>query len=216
MKEKKIMYKFILVFMLVLLFNYCNGQLLKSYGCKVAITSATQQYDYSDGFKLDNKRRIGWGVAIYAEWFNLPIFSMISQIEYIQRGMGLEFSHPGSSSPAILSTETLYQRLAYLSIPILVKLTAPLPLLEPYIFFGPCIDFLLGYKDDFGYSPSIIESYKKNLWGGSVGGGIDFNKILPLPICIEFRYNIDFSNSFSDKYKTIKNSAYDLWLCINI
>lgn len=210
------MKKLLFLLILILSVNQSDAQILKSYGLKVALTSATQIYNYSyppwPGFGPDVKRRIGFNVALYAEWLNLPIVSIVSQMEYAQRGMGEEISITTASSPEPIRTEIRDKRLDYLSIPILAKLSFPIGIVTAYALIGPRIDFLLGYHDEFIVGNSIYEDFKNKMLGGSLGCGFSFIDLLPTTLSIEFRYNIDFDDSYDTNLLKVRNSAYDIWL----
>jgi len=210
-----------LLFLTLATFSYpTNAQLLKGYGVKLALTSATQSFAYSNTpFPVsgpDIKRRLGFGVAAYAEWFNNPIFSVLSQVEYIQRGIGEKITVTGEQGPTPIGTEVRDKRLDYLSILIPAKATLAPGIVSPYIFAGPRADFLLGYHDEFFVRQSIYQDFKKTMLGGSFGAGVEITGPLPNAVSLEFLYNIDFSNSYDTSLLKIRNSAYDIWVGIGI
>ena len=192
-----------------------NAQLLKNFGVKLAFTSASQTYDYPNppwpGFGPDVSRRIGVNAAIYAEWLNVPFFSVVTQIEYAQRGMAQQIAITGDS-PEIIRMETRYNRLDYVSLPIFLKVSVPTEVVSPYVLLGPRVDLLLSYRDEFVIGRSIYADFKKMTWGGEAGVGLEFNKLLPGSVCLEFRYNVDFMNSYDTDVLKVRNNAYDIWL----
>jgi len=101
-----------------------DSQLIKSYGVKVAFTSADQKYNYTNLPDIETKRRIGFNAAVFAEWLNMPFISFVTQCEYAQRGMGMVFNRT-ENSPDIIATYVDYNRVDYLSIPVFVKLSLP-------------------------------------------------------------------------------------------
>ena len=197
-------------------FSQSNAQLLKSYGVKAAFTSASQSFTYQNppfpGFGPDIKRRTGFGIALYAEWFNLQVISIVSQIEYTQRGIGEEIAITGPNGPTIIRTEVRDKRLDYLSIPILAKTSVPFGNVTPYILIGPRIDFLLGYRDEFIVGNSIYQDFKKTMFGGTIGTGFALADLLPTTISVEFRYNIDLGDSYDTSLLKVRNNAYDIWV----
>lgn len=207
---------FILQLALFVYFSESNAQILKSYGVKAAFTSASQSFSYSNppfpGFGPDINRRIGFGIAVFAEWFNLPVISIVSQIEYMQRGIGEEIAITGPSSPTILRTEVRDKRLDYLSIPILAKASVLFGNVRPYVIVGPRVDFLLAYRDEFIVGNSIYEDFKKAMFGGTVGTGFELVNLMATTISVEFRYNIDLGDSYDTSLLKVRNSAYDIWV----
>ena len=205
----------LLVLTLILFITQGNAQLLKNVGVKLAFTSASQTYDYPNppwpGFGPDLSRRIGVNAAIYAEWLDVPFFSVVTQIEYAQRGMAQEIAITGAS-PEIIRMETRYNRLEYLSLPIFLKATVPIGIVSPYVLLGPRVDLLLSYRDEFVIGKSIYADFKKMIWGGEAGLGLEFKKLLPGSVYLEFRYNVDFMNSYDTDFLKVRNNAYDIWL----
>ena len=210
----------ILLLALITCASQSNSQLLKSYGIKAAITSSSQRFSYSNpswpGYGPDVKKRIGFGIAFYAEWLNVPVISIVSQIEYAQRGMGEEITVSNSPSLTAIHTEVLDKRLDYFSIPILAKASVPFGNVTPYILIGPRVDILLGYHDELIVGTSIYQDFKKTMFGGTVGAGFSLSDILPVNISLEGRYNFDFDDSYDKSILKIRNSAYDIWVGITL
>jgi hypothetical protein len=211
---RRMVYLFITVCALHI--NQSNAQLLRSFGAKIAVTSASQRIDYTpqppwSGFTYDVDRRTGVNAAIYAEWLNVPFFSVITQIEYAQRGFTeqLYFTEDASSNDR---TTTRDNRVDYLSLPILLKASASTGDISPYILIGPRLDAYLGYHDKFNEPNSMYDRFKKTIWGGSAGVGIDFRSLIPVSVSLEVRYNVDFIDSYNDGTIKIRNNAYDFWL----
>jgi hypothetical protein len=206
---------FILLLALTVFISKSQAQLLKSYGVKAAVTSSSQSYTYSNppfpSFGPDVKRRVGFGIALYAEWLNVPVISIISQMEYVQRGIGEEITIT-TNSPTPIRTEIRDKRLDYLSIPILAKALIPFGIVSPYILVGPRFDILLGYRDEFIVGTSIYQDFKKTMFGGTIGAGFDLTDLLPAKISVEFRYNGDLSDSYDTSLMKVRNSAYDIWV----
>jgi Outer membrane protein beta-barrel domain len=201
--------------LLVTLLSYIsisNAQLIKSYGLKLASTSASQNLEYStppwgwwSGSKTTPKP--GFNIALFAEWFNVPFFSVVSQIEYAQRGAHLEYAVPGGR----WSTDG---RVDYLSVPLLAKVTVPMGPASPYLLAGPRADFLVGYQD-VEIQPNtnpLYSNFKKAILGGSIGLGVETGSLLPVALLAELRYNVDFFDSYNKDNLKVRNNAIDVWL----
>ena len=191
-----------------------TAQLLKSYGVKAAITSASQKFDYPafPGFTPDIRRRIGFGIGVYAEWLNVPFISILTQLEYNQRGSREGFAVTGPDGPTILRTDILDRRLDYLSIPLLFKAFTPLGSVTPYVIVGPRLDILLGYRDESAFGNSVFQDFTKTSFGGSVGAGFDVTDVFPVTFSVEFRADVDFGDSYNTELLKIRNNAYDIWV----
>jgi hypothetical protein len=193
-----------------------NAQLIKGYGIKVALTSSTQTFEYSNppwtGFGPSPKRRIGFNAGVYVEWLALPIFSVLSEIEYVQKGFGEEFNIT-QNDPTVIATATEYRRIDYVSFPLLGKFILPLNSTNLYILAGPRADFLVAYDPNFS---SIYKDFKKTMFGASFGIGLNLETFMPFPLSLEFRYNSDFSDSFDNGNLRVRNNSYDFWLGVTL
>lgn len=211
MKNKIILCSIILIILTI----DSHAQILKTYGAKVAFTSANQDFDFSP-FNIETKSRNGFNFAVFAEWLDIPFFSVVTQIEYAQRGMGEEFVLTGPDSPEEIGRTAKYNRLDYLSIPLLAKFIIPMQIISPLIIIGPRFDILLGYKSDDGLNNSVYDSFKRTNFGGTIGIGGQTIDLLPVQIILELRYNFDFSDSYSTQYLKVKNSSFDIWLGVGL
>ena len=188
-----------------------RAQLLKSYGFKLAYTLADQKFNYSNGLTLDTKKRTGINVGAYVEWLDIPSFSLITQIEYCQRGTGIEFAQTGND-PTVIGYFTYYSRLDYVSVPVFLKLSLPTELVSPYILAGPRIDFLLGYEAQNGINSIVYQDFKKTVVGGSFALGIESASLLPIHVMAETRFNVDLMDSYTSENLSVRNTSFDIWL----
>ena len=194
-----------------------KAQSLKSYGFKIALTSAYQKLD-NIGFYAETKRRVGFNAGISAEWTlkNAP-FAVLSQLEYCQRGMSaaIMYSDPPYSDTGPFFYKWSYFRLDYLSLPVLGKFSLEVAPINPYLLIGPRLDFLVGRRLDLGYE-NVYNNLHTVVFGGSVGIGLESNSIFTNNIIIEARYNFDLSNSYRTYSSTVFNNAFDIWLGVSI
>ena len=199
---------FVLLFAGAVSVSQTEAQIIREYGFKLAFTSADQQRDRGS-FVAQTNRRNGINLAAYAEWLNLPFVSIITQIEYAQRGAGSPYFRidaPGS----FIS----YDRFDYLSVPLLLKVAIPGRAMTPYVCGGPRVDFLLGHKSDMDFYPNYYDNFKKSVLGVSAGCGVELTSLVPVALLIEARYNFDLADSYNTQDLTIRNNSVDLWLGI--
>jgi hypothetical protein len=189
-----------------------RAQLVASYGIKAGLTSASHNLEYRLTPAPTIRRRVGMTAAGFVEWLNLPSVSLITQIEYTQRGMGQDFLVTGPSGPQAIGTRTLFGRLHYLSIPVLVKAQIIFPGLAPYLLAGPRADFLLSTSSDEGAFDILYSKMKRSTYGASVGLGIQTSAILPVKLLFEARYNFDLQDSYATDLLNVRNNAFDFWL----
>jgi len=187
-----------------------QSQLIKNHGLQIGITSANQEFSGSPFplADLDLKRRIGFVGGVYVEWLNVSYISIITQIEYVQKGLGVESIVTGEDSPEPLGTKTDYSRLDYISLPILMKTSTQIKTVTPYILGGLRYDYLLSYESEF--MSAVFDNFRRNILGGSIGIGIETNLTRLLNASLEFRYNLDFTNSMNLYNKEAKNNSFDI------
>jgi hypothetical protein len=214
------MQKKLLVMPVVLLLFACtvNAQLVKSYGFKVAVTSAFQKFDYSPLGGISNsdipwKRKTCINAGLFIEWLNLPIVSVITQLDYRQVGVGAPVGFYDTVGN-ILSSSILYGKVNYISMPLLLKAELPTTIVCPYLLLGSRIDHLISYSSDRDFWSPVYKQFEKTVYGGTFGIGLETKHILPVTAILEFRYNMDFTDSYSDEYLKIKNNSYDFCLGI--
>lgn len=206
--------KFSTVALLLLMFlptNSVFAQLIKTYGFKIAATSAGQDFDYTD-FSVNTKRRIGFNAAVFVEWLDLPFFSFVTQMEYAQRGMGMDVILTASTGPEEIGRITDDNRVDYLSIPLFVKLTVPMGIISPFLSLGPRLDVLLGHKSGFFGFGNVYDRFRKSNVGGTVSLGAELVNVLPITLTLEVRYNKDFRDSYSTPRLRVRNNSFDVWV----
>lgn len=132
-------------------------------------------YDYHGS--INTLRRGGFNAAIYAEWLNVPLISIVTQYEYAQRGVGSDVITTGETGPEEIGRDKIFSRDDYLSIPILVKISIPVQIIKPYILIGPRLDYFLGDKEDEPAFYRVYDEFSKTIIGGSFGIGLDLKRL---------------------------------------
>ena len=205
------------IIMIILIPQILSAQLIRNSGVKAAFTSSGI---YNEILNERFSRRAGISLAVFAEVFNTPVFSILLQAEYAQRGF-LEEQAETNESGDFIQTVKANTRLDYLSFPILAKLRYSKGLYVPYIFFGPRLDFLLNKRNgEFRFTIATAKSevadfYDNFVFGSTFGAGIELPKISSLRSILEIRYNLDFSDSYSSlDFNKVRNNSFDLWLGI--
>jgi hypothetical protein len=145
-------------------------------------------------------------------------------VEYAQRGFKEKQFVTSENSPEPIDVVRASTRLDYISLPILLKLQYPSLVAGPYLLLGPRMDFLVnrepGKFEFMGGSFQIIgESGLHNVFdgqafGGTVGLGLTADKLLPLPLLVEARYNFDFTDNSKSSLFQGKVNSFDVWLGI--
>ena len=198
------------IIIISLCFLSAQAQLINGLGCKMGAAFAKQDFDYDHDYNRDLKTRIGFDVAIYAEWLNLPFLHVLTEVHYIQKGMIEDVERWDINNISLSNTEN--NRIDYLSIPILAKVMVTCKNASQYILIGPRFDFLLGYKTGF-FSSSVREIYsdfKNNSISGDIGYGMEINWAELIKTSIEFRYSPDFGYAYKSEHLKVKNESFEI------
>lgn len=199
------MKKVILLACLIFGFTFLNAQLINSYGLKVGLCIADQDFVPEASSSWDTQNRYGLSIGGFLELFNYSNFNLLIESHYIQKGMILEEVWTDENGNCIAKFED-NNRVDYLSLPILGKLAYKLKNSSPYILIGPRIDILLGY-DSYNFD-IVYDDFKSIDLGGTFGLGYE--------LCcgtkyflVEIRYSPSLTNSYETDYLTVKNSSFE-------
>ncbi len=196
-----------------------TAQPLRGFGVKVALTSSTHSIrSYYDPILPPTKRRLGFNIGVFAEWFNLPFVSLVTQVEYDQRGyqQGYYGGYVGPNGPVL---SYVNNRIDYLSVPVLAKFKYPSVDPQPYVLIGVRADFKESYHRSIVYDYPTAPPYsqfKSTMLGATVGTGVTLQRVIPIPLLLELRYNFDFADSFFSGNLSMRNNAYDLWMGVEL
>jgi hypothetical protein len=190
-------------------------QLVRSYGIKLGAVSANQTWHYTSASDLTTDYR--WGVTggAYLELLDIPLLSLVAEIQYTQKGMA--FSAPVTTETQPNSTGqfiTMSPRVDYLSVPLLAKLRLPSSIITPYLIAGPRADVLVSKQGD-GFS-AVVDKFKSTDIGGTFGVGVELHTLLPVGLLAELRYNASFQDSFKNEFLTVRNRSFDFLLGLQL
>ena len=138
--------KRVIICVLMVLFSFSStyAQLLKGYGLKGGVVIANQDFDYTQGFEADTKNRTGLDIGVVAEWLDLRVLSVLTEVHYIQKGHIIENARYDEFG----KSQSINFRFDYLSVPVLAKFTLRTQYAMPYLVIGPRFDYLLGYESE--------------------------------------------------------------------
>ena len=199
--------------LLTLLPSSAGAGLIKSGGVKIALSTAGQSYELFAVPGIESDRRFGLAAGVFLEWFDLPLLSVITQVEYAQRGMSQDFNVTDTSG-ATIGTLKIGNRLDYISIPIMAKARIDLGGVTPYALAGIRFDYLLGYSSDRGAFNELYDAFDKSIMGGTAGAGIELKELLPVGVLAEVRYNFDLTDSYKTDLARVSNNSLDFWVGI--
>ncbi|MEJ2545518.1 MAG: porin family protein [Calditrichaceae bacterium] len=159
-------------------------------------------------FQMDSKQ--GLNIGAFAEFLDLPIVNLITEIGYTQKGMEDNFAVTSTGNPEGTGEfKTVTNRVDYLNLSLALKANYTMPIVTPYLYAGPRIDFLIMTDVDKGFK-IVYDEYEKVVYGLKIGLGTEIMKILPVSILAEFQYNYDLSDSYKTALLKINNNSYEL------
>ena len=186
-------------------------------GFKFAYTSSGVHHDKIDDFA---SRRNGFSLGLFYELGIYKFLSFMAYVEYAQKGFVEEQVETNELGDFIQNVDA-NTRLDYLSVPLLIKFKYSRIKPEPYFLFGPRIDYLMNKRNgvfhftEVDFKSQFADHLDKFIIGGSLGAGFRLPKIYRLNTFLEFRYNFDYSDSYSKIEEiTVKNNSYDVGLLI--
>ena len=167
---------------------------------------------------FDLHNRIGINLAISHQVIRSQVFSLDVEIEYAQRGYSNEqIETDGSGEP--LGTIKAVTRLDYISIPLLLRISAPLSkTVQPYIFTGPSYDFRINRKNgvwDFSsssFEDNLSDQFRKSCFSLTTGIGVEIPSTFAKVIRIEIRHSFSLtdilpSDSLWEQEVTMKSTG---------
>lgn len=203
-----------------------QAQLLKGYGAKTGVNSSSTTVSPAKTAFDITERRVGVNAAFFLEWGRASVISLVTQMEYAQRGFGVKQEVTGEYGPEPIDFVRANTRLDYISLPILLKLQYPSLAAGPYLLLGPRVDFLVHREpgkfkisgDGFQiiWESDLHKAFADQALGGTAGLGLAADKLLRLPLLVEARYNFDFTDSNKLPVSQGKNNSFDVWLGIKL
>jgi hypothetical protein len=189
-----------------------HAQLIRGYGFKIGAVAANQTWYHTNVPDLATDSRWGFTASGFVEVLDVPIFSIIAEAQYTQKGM--QFSPQATVFYGLPQPDTFRPRVDYLSVPLLAKVRISSPVFEPYFIAGPRLDFLLSRNSD-GFDPAI-DSFVNFEYGGTAGLGVEIGTLPPIHILAEFRYNASMKDAFNNGSFKITNRSFDFMLGVRL
>lgn len=189
-----------------------QAQLVRDAGVKVGLTSASATDTISD---LD--RRTGLRAMAFVEWLDAPLFSVVTELGYTQRGFS-ETAEQRDESGEVVQNVVANTRLDYVTGAVLAKVRYPSAGLMPYAMAGPRIDALMNREaGQFEWVGGSAESelaslYESTALGATVAAGVEVRRGLPFSVSVEGRYEHDLTDSTPHVPRTVRNNAFSLVL----
>jgi hypothetical protein len=176
------------------------------FGLMCGAVLASHSFDFNTLSGISTHDRWGFDTGFYVEAISGPLFSLSTELHYVQKGFS-------SSAPVTTAYQpegtgesmTIRPRIDYLSFPVLVKARFATLAFAPYLIAGPRLDVLVGHSGlDYLYDHLKIIDI-----GASLGAGLAYSTDSTLGFLAEFRWSPSFTNIFDNGSLTVKNRSFE-------
>jgi hypothetical protein len=196
---------------LCLFVTVTNAQIIKSIGIKAGGTVSQHKYEYGF-FGLTNSEypesRTAVNVGIFGEFLNLPVFSIVGEVNYVQSGARRKYpvtdlAHPNGTG----ETWTLNLNNDYLNISAMGKVRLDSPIFTPYVLFGPKIDIEVNRSEEYSgvLNPDNLDKIRLGVKAG-IGTEI---KLFGINFLSEVIYTKDFGELYNTNSLRITTYSLD-------
>lgn len=192
---------FLVVFFAAVLTVSSYSQVHLGIGGEVGINIA----NLSTTPDLSTSSRTGFIVGGDFEIGFSKMFAVQPEVRFILKGASANDGAGG----------TIYYKLSYLDIPVLLKVTFPLTEVKPYIFAGPVlgINMAANYEDDNGGNTTTgaLQNISGTDFGILFGGGVGFKIAPKIDLFVNFGYQVGLSNlNTNNSNSTAKNNGIQI------
>ena len=200
--------------LLCMISSIVDAQLVRSYGLKAGTAAANQNWEYASlPASLDTRTRWGLDIGAFVEWLNMPTFSVLSEVHYVQKGFKTEIPVTTEQFPEGNGTYLSFSPVVhYLSIPIMAKGRIDIGSATVYGFAGPRVDVLLSEQGDA--FDAVVKNFKGSEFGASLGVGLETAQLGHFVVGLEFRYSPTFQDSYSTSLLSVRNRSMEMLIVI--
>ncbi len=210
-------HRFLCMAMLTLVFvANGEGQSLRAFGMKLGMSEASQQWVYTpaelSGLSVFDQPRRGWNAVLFAEWFTHPSLSVLTELNFIQKGAEDAFIIVSAESPDEIGKKIIDPRIDYLSFPILVKFRHAMGGTDLYCFAGPRMDLIVG-RNSYGEG-LVFSDFRSPEFGLSYGIGVDHSIFSNMRFGGELRHSFSPQRAYDNGLVSVRNSSYELLMSL--
>jgi len=195
-----------------------QAQLIRSFGLKVGTTAASQDWQFAPyaGF-IDPLTRWGLDVGGFVEWLDIPVFSISSELHYVQKGFRVQWPIPAPDDVVgrgNYGAATESPRLDYLSVLLLAKARLAAGSTFLYIIAGPRLDSYLSTREG-GEFDDVLKQVRSHELGVTVGLGCEATQLGPLNLGAEIRYSPTLQDSYTTSRLTVRNHSFEMLVVLS-
>ena len=200
---------YLIVFSLFIIAS-SQAQLIKSYGLKIGATISNQEWDYSTlPVDFDPDSRWGINFGAYVEFLNIPYFSVVTELNYVQKGMKGEGPFTTTQNPdgsgEVVAGDT---RIDYLDLSALGKLRINFGIISPYLVIGPKIDYEINQQNSIGLTNVFEEYFNEVMYGFKIGIGSEI-KFDSVSLLAEIMYDFNINHLYEGEYLSVNSDSFD-------
>ena len=158
--------------------------------------------------------RWGLNVGIFSEFFNLLYFSLVTELNYVQKGMKEDIPVTTTTNPDGTGEYITWDtRVDYINVSTLGKLRLNFSLINPYILVGPKIDLEINQENSLGSADVVEDNFETTMYGAKLGCGVEI-ELSSFSILAEVIYDYNFNDLFKNENLTVTTSSVDFRLGI--
>lgn len=206
------MKKFFLALIIFSFISTSQAQIVRGYGFKLGTTIANQDWKYisSLNITLNPDNRMGLNVGVFVELLNNPFLSIVTEVNYIQKGMKKDVEKTTVSNPDGTSEFITWDtRVDYINLSAFGKFRLNLGIVSPYVIAGPKIDFEINKVFSLNEANVVEKNFNKNRIGFRVGIGTEIN-LISLNLLAEILYDADFNELYENENLKVNSNSIDL------
>jgi len=201
------------IYLILILFTFISNsqaQLIRGFGVKIGATIANEDWDYSylpTDFEPDN--RWGLNLGVFTEFLNIPYFSLVTELNYVQKGMTEEFPVTTTTNPDGTGEYITWDtRVDYLNLSALGKFRLDLSRFIPYILLGPKIDFEINQENSLDWTNVVEENFNEVMYGFKIGIGSEV-ELGTFNLFAEILYDYNFNELYENENLIVTANSVD-------
>jgi hypothetical protein len=197
-----------LILIFIFFVSTSQAQLIRGYGFKAGVTSSNQDWDYNYLKDFTPETRWGINVGIFSEFLNIHYFSLVAELNYVQKGMKDEIAIITPQSPDPTKFITWDTRVDYLNLSALGKFRYEFQSFIPYILLGPKIDFQINEETSPESVNVVANNFNEFMYGFKVGVGSEI-KFVSFSLSVEILYDYNINHLYEGEYLTVNSDSFD-------
>jgi hypothetical protein len=208
--------KIIYLFLITICWSATSeAQLIRSFGLKAGATNSSQEWNYTYLTDFTPETRWGINVGVFSEFMNIPYFSFVTELNYVQKGMKDKIAVTTPQNPDPIEFITWDTRVDYLNFSTLGKCRFDLSRFIPYILFGPRVDFEINQENSPDGTNVVAENFNEIMYGIKIGVGSEF-KFDSFNLLAEILYDYNFNDLYKGEYLTVISDSFDFRIGISL